>query len=90
MGSCMQVGGVWAGSPLKMMVDSLSGRPTPTARSWKPAHVTTWLASCSSTQRGNGPGTGVGRGTAGLLPMEEGVLDPQRSLAPLPGVSRGI
>lgn len=62
MGSCMQVGGVWAGPLLKMMVDLISGRPTPTARSWKPAHVTTWLASCSSMQRGNGPGTGGGEG----------------------------
>lgn len=62
MGSCMQAGGVWAGSPLKVMVDSVSGRLTPTARSWKPARVTTWLASCSLMQRGDGPGTGGGEG----------------------------
>ena len=42
------------GSPQKMTVDCISGRPTPTARFWKPAHVTTWLALCSLMQRGDG------------------------------------
>ena len=43
-GSQGKVGGGWASSLQRMMVDCVSGRPTPTARFWKPAHVTMWLA----------------------------------------------
>ena len=44
MGSWRKVGDKQgAGSLPRVMVDYVSGRPTPTARFWKPAHVTTWL-----------------------------------------------
>lgn len=64
MGSWLQGGGRWAGSPQKVMADCVSGRPIPTARFLKLAHVTTWLALCSSTQRGNGGGARYDTGGA--------------------------
>lgn len=69
MGSWMQVGAGWAGSPQEVTVACVPGRPIPTARFLKPARVTTWLALCSSMQRGNG-----GQGHRGPLPIVEGIL----------------
>lgn len=46
--------GRWAEFLQTIMVDCVSGRPIPTARFLKLAHVTTWLVLCSSMPRGNG------------------------------------
>lgn len=90
MGSCMKVRSRRAESLQKMMVGCVSGRPTPTARFWKPAHVTMWLVLCSSMQRGNGAGNWRwGVTSESPLPIRASWLS-QRLLASLPGVSQGV